>query len=71
MHIMFNFTAMVIPVSWIVELNPVALTIFVIIALPLLGLALRACVRRTRASYIADQTKSAPTLDTENTGQVQ
>ena len=71
MHMIFNFTAMLIPVGWIVELNPVALAIFVVIALPLLGLGLRACIRRTRASYVADQTKPAPTLDTTDTDQIQ
>lgn len=71
MHMLFNFTAMLIPVGWIVELNPVALTVFVLIALPLLGLGLRACIRRTRASYVADQTKPAPTLDTTDTDQIQ
>lgn len=71
MHMLFNSTAMLIPVGWIVELNPVALTIFVVIALPLLGLGLRACIRRTRASYVADQTKPAPTLDTTDTDQIQ
>ena len=67
MHMLFNFTAMLIPVGWIIELSPVALVIFVVITLPLLGLALRACVRRARASYVADQTKSAPELDAPNT----
>lgn len=71
MHVMFNFTAMIIPVSWIVELNPVVLAIFVIIALPLLGLGLRACIRRVRASYVADQKKQTPALDAANTDQVQ
>ena len=70
-HMIFNFTAMLIPVGWVVELNPVALAVFVIITLPLLGVALRACVRRARASYIADQTKPAPALDAANTDQVQ
>lgn len=74
MHMLFNSTAMLIPVGWIVKLNPVALTIFVLIALPLLGLGLRTCIRRTRASYVADQTdqtKPAPTLDTTDTNQIQ
>lgn len=70
-HMLFNFTAVLIPVGWIAELNPVALAVFVVIALPLLGLALRACVRRARASYVTDQTKPAPGLDAVNTDQVQ
>lgn len=71
MHMLFNSTAMLIPVGWIVKLNPVALAVFVVITLPLLSLGLRACIRRTQASYVADQTKLTPELDTANTDQVQ
>lgn len=61
MHMLFNATAMIIPVSWITELNPVVLAIFVLTALPLLGLGLRSCIRRVQQSYISDHEKTTPT----------
>lgn len=65
MHMLFNFTAMFIPVSWITELNPAVLTVFVVTALPLLGFGLRSCVIRTRQSYVTDHEKTTSTVHIE------